>query len=105
MTIRIDQIRRQGNLWEFGIKGMKGQGVYGTLITGDDGRGLYIKHQRFDMPKPPYYEREDLIAPESFFIPNDSSPEQASRLVALALIKLGWGPEVDRHNRLIARSE
>ena len=101
MTIRIDQVRQKGDLWEFDIKGIQGQGVYGSLVTGDDGRGLYIKHLRFDLPSPPYFEREDLVSPETFHIPAGTSPTEASRLAAQALVALGWGPEVDQHNRLL----
>ncbi len=46
MSFRIDMVQRRelsdGACWEWDIKGIYGQGIYGTLLTGPGGRGLYL---------------------------------------------------------------
>lgn len=96
MTFRIDEVRQRNGEWVFGIKGVKGEGVYGTLITDDDGRGLYLMDAESVAPPTTFPE---LISPEAFHVPIDTTREEASRLLAIALHRLGWGPEVGQRNR------
>ncbi len=46
MTIRIDRIERHESgghySWHINFKGLRGQGEYGLLATGVDGRGLFV---------------------------------------------------------------
>ena len=99
MTFRIDYIRRRHeDEWEFDIKGIEGRGVYGIVLTDGKGRGLYLKGPEPDFP--PSFNRRELLPPEEFRVPPDATPEEATRLLAVALNRIGWGPEVDQRNRL-----
>lgn len=97
MTFRIDYSRRHEGEWEFRIKGIEGKGVYGAVLTDGNGRGLYLKG--FEPELPPF-NRQELVPPEGFHVPPEATPEQANRLLAVTLNRLGWGPEVDQRNRL-----
>ncbi len=94
MTFRIDYVRCRKGVWSFSIKGIEGAGVYGTLQTNFEGRGLYLENPEARTAG------GKLISPNEFGIPADASEEQAIRLLAACLQNLGWGPEVDKHNRL-----
>jgi len=63
MTFRIDEAWRHTGGWKFRIKGIEGKSVYGTLLTDDDGRGLYLIE--FEPELPPI-NRPELIPPKEF---------------------------------------
>lgn len=101
MTFRIDSTVLEknpgGNRWVWNIKGIFGQGIYGTLITGAGGHGLY----RLQLPDHP---EDDMMTPlcaaEEFQVDVDLPPAKAARVLAAALMRLNWGPEVDRAGRI-----
>mgnify|MGYP001598529516 FL=1 len=102
MGFRIDSVQRQemsdGTCWEWDIKGIYGQGIYGTLLTGPCGRGLYLF-------KWPNHSNDNLRVPlrteKEFQIDLDTSPAKAARLLAAALMRLGWGPEIDQAGKVV----
>lgn len=102
MTFRIDYLyRREGTEgWVFDIKGIEGRGVYGTLVTNPEGRALYLEDQEHLIPLPP---GTLLLSATEFCVPANSSKAQAMRMLALALLRLGWGPEVNQQNKVVSR--
>ena len=98
MTFRIDLVELNKDGWGFNIKGIKGAGVYGDLQTGHDGSGLYLIQlsELFE-----WEEVEQLLSEEEFKIPLGSTREEAARILARGLHRLGWGPELDQLHRII----
>ncbi len=104
MTFSIDRVRNRNGTWLFDIKGIRGQGVYGTLLTDSQGKGLHLMTS--ELPSSMFSSkvtncdlRQPVIcAPDEFRIPEATSMQSASLLLADALLKLGWGPEVDQYN-------
>ena len=102
MTFRIDYLyRREGtDGWVFDIKGIEGRGIYGTLVTNPEGRALYLEDQEHLIAIPP---GSLLLSATEFCVPANSSKAQAMRILALALLRLGWGPEVNQQNKVVSR--
>ncbi|MDO9007543.1 MAG: hypothetical protein Q7U80_04915 [Thiobacillus sp.] len=102
MTFRIDYLHRSEgtDAWSFDIKGIEGRGVYGTLVTNPEGRALYLEDQEHLIPIPP---GTLLLSATEFCVPANSSKAQAMRILALALLRLGWGPEVNQQNKVVSR--
>ncbi len=88
MAFRIDRIANFVGRWRFQIKGIGGQGIYGVLITGTDDHVLC--------------DEEGRIIDESFYVPADASSQEASRLLASALHRADWGPEVNQAGSVVA---
>ncbi len=95
MTFRIDSVAfetREDSPWYgrviFEIKGIEGRGEYGLLYATEDG---LFRAQSGEL---------ELLAP-TFRIPEGSNRQAASRLLAEALHKLGWGPEVDQAGNVV----
>ena len=85
MTYRIDHAARSpGGVWTFGIKGIYGNGIYGTLHTGGAGRQLYL------LPSSGLPANSRLLKAD-FEIETDSVAKAVDTL-ASALTQLGWGP-------------
>lgn len=109
MTFRIDHVRQRNGTWLFDIKGIQGQGVYGTLLTDGQGKGLYLMSSEIPIPTAGSKItncdlRGSLIcSPEEFWIPAETSTTSVGRILAEALLRLGWGPEVDQRNRALRR--
>ncbi|MHB8742193.1 MAG: hypothetical protein ACYC9L_03630 [Sulfuricaulis sp.] len=102
MSFRIDAVQRQeypdGTCWEWDIKGIYGQGIYGTLLTGPGGRGLYL----FKWPDRPNDNlRIPLCPEEEFQVSLDTPPAKAAHMLAATLTRLGWGPERDQAGQVI----
>ena len=102
MSFRIDAVRRQefqdGECWVWEIKGIHGQGIYGRLLTGPGGRGLYV----FRWPSHPDDNLRIPLCPEGEFqVGLDTTPDKAARMLAATLTRLGWGPEKDQGGRVV----
>jgi hypothetical protein len=102
MGFRIDAVQRRemsdGTCWEWDIKGIYGQGIYGTLLTGPGGRGLYL----FKWPDRPNDNlRMPLCTEEEFQVDLDTPPAKAARMLAATLMQLGWGPEKNQAGRVV----
>jgi hypothetical protein len=91
MTFRIDFVSRVANAdkttWHFSIKGLYGKGIYCSLRTDEDGRGLSLLQ---DCPEQPVR----LLSRDHFEIPPTATRWNARTRLTAALITLGWGPEV-----------
>jgi hypothetical protein len=91
-----------GTCWEWDIKGIYGQGIYGTLLTGPGGRGLYL----FKWPDHPNDNlRIPLCPEEEFQVDLDTPPAKAARVLAAALMRLGWGPEIDQAGKVVKNAD
>ena len=102
MTFRIDGLWREETVWTFDIKGIEGQGIYGDLQTGPDGRGLYLLGYRKSLR---LVKVRQLLSEDEFSVALSASKEEAARILAQGLHRLGWGPEVDQLHRIIACDE
>lgn len=100
MTFRIDYLhRREGtDAWSFDIKGIEGRGVYGRLLTDAEGRGLYLEDEGLLIP---IQLGTKLLSAAEFCVPPNTSKAEATRLLALALHRMGWGPQVDQRNQIM----
>lgn len=98
MTFRIDSLRLEETGWTFGIKGIEGQGVYGDLQTGPDGRGLYLLGYRKSLR---LVKVRQLLSEDEFSVALSASKEEAARILARGLRQIGWGPEVDQLHRIV----
>lgn len=102
MTFRIDEIALEEQGWRVQFKGLDGRGIYGRLITAPDGRGLYVvDDDDIALRK----AGRQLLGEDEFRISRESTREAAMRCVAVALTRLGWGPEVNHAGRVVARPE
>lgn len=97
MTFRIDSVSfeaRDGSPGHgriiFDIKGIEGQGEYGLLCATSD--GLFLAHRISGELK--------LLVP-TFRIPEGADKQGASRILADALHRMGWGPEVDQSGNVV----
>ena len=91
MTFRIDGIIYRDDQWEFRFKGVEGKGVYGTLIARTG--GLFLVDDRMT-------GRATLLIPD-IAIPGDATKQEASRRLADALNRAGWGPEVNQAGTIV----
>ena len=98
MTFRIDYVWLRENGWSFNIKGIQGHGFYGDLQTSPDGRGLYLMERRESLR---LEKVRQLLSEEDFAIPLDATKEEAARILARGLHRLGWAPEVDQLHQII----
>lgn len=91
MTFRIDFVSKDqsdGNCtWHFGIKGLRGKGIYCDLSMDENGRGLSILH---NFPN----KSVQLLSADAFAIPATATRWNARKRLAVALTTLGWGPAV-----------
>ena len=91
MTYRIDFVSRDQNAdsmaWHFSIKGLHGKGIYCSLRTDEDGRGLSLLQDFHDQPV-------RLLSRDHFEIPPTATRWNARKRLAAALTVLGWGPEM-----------
>lgn len=87
MPFRIDSVSEMTGGWSWRVKGIRGQGIYGTLATGKGGRGLYQVEMGNMRP---------LIVPDLFYVPSGLPKGEAKILLSLALERLDWGPEVNQ---------
>lgn len=100
MTFRIDHVFKQHSgiervgRWEWHIKGLGGHGIYCTLSTGANGHGLYL----VNLP-----EHEQILGPGLFAVPPEASYSEAKEILVKALLGMGWGPEVDQHNKMMKK--
>lgn len=97
MTFRIDMVSFETREKSpgygrviFDIKGIAGRGEYGLLCATPD--GLFLAHRGTG-------ELEQLVP--TFRIPAGADKQVASRILADALHKLGWGPEVDQAGNIV----
>lgn len=96
MTFRIDSAHREANgTWRWMIKGIRGEGIYGSLLTGPDGQALYLAS--FERGRP------DLEVLDTTFSAKTTLVGDANSALSLALTALGWGPEVDTYRNLVRR--
>ncbi|WP_148290872.1 hypothetical protein [Sulfuricella denitrificans] len=87
MPFRIDNVSQKASVWYWRIKGIDGRDVYGTLSTGQNGRGLYQVAIGFT---------RILVVPERFYVPSNLPSGEACLLLALTLEQMDWGPEVNQ---------
>jgi hypothetical protein len=101
MTFRFEEVRHQkisrdgAHGWHWRFKGVKGQGVYGSIVTNAQGQGAYLLADG-DWPGTPGWEQRltCIATPEAFSVPGDASVEDAKEALAAVLIAIGWGPRV-----------
>lgn len=72
--------------------------MYCRLETNRKGKGL-IARSIF------IADCKQVLPASKFVIPAPATPQEASFLLAVALTRLGWGPEVDQRGRITERSE
>lgn len=101
MTFRIDEIELEEQGWRVQFKGLDGKGVYARLITTPDGRGLYVVDDGDIILRK---LGRQLLGENEFRISRESTREAATRCVAAALTRLGWGPEVNKAGKIVAQS-
>lgn len=97
MTFRIDSVTFEtrdenpgyGRII-FDIKGVEGRGEYALLCATSD--GLFLAQRISGELK--------LLVP-AFRIPAGADKQAASRILADALHRLGWGPEVDQAGNVV----
>lgn len=91
MTIRIDCIERRDQhgyyTWFIRMKGLRGEGLYCCLQTGEDGHGLSYAEHEFD-------SWTELLEAERFHAHPGLNAEQVAHRVAACLVCIGWGPEL-----------
>lgn len=87
MPFRIDFVSEKAGIWCWRIKGINGRDVYGTLSTGENGRGLY---------QVAIGSRRTLVIPERFYVPTNLPNGEANLLLALVLEQMDWGPELNQ---------
>ncbi len=80
MTYRIGNVSENTGIWCWKVKGINGKGVYGTLTTGQNERGLYQVNMDI---------RHTLIIPERFHVSADLPTGEANLLLELALDQMG----------------
>lgn len=102
MTFRVDDIKQTPWGWYFCFKGVDGKGIYGRLITNQDGAGLNLVDMTELTLRTP---GRCLCSANEFFIPLTASKEQALNLVSEALLNLGWGPSVDKAGKIISEKK
>ena len=102
MTFRFEEVVYQktsstgDHAWHWRFKGVYGQGVYGSIVTNPQGRGVYLL-AKFDFPGlPPDWEQRltCLVPPADFSIAPDVTVDEAKDALAEVLLKLDWGPRV-----------
>jgi hypothetical protein len=103
MAYRLEEtsyqkINREGDhAWHWRFKGVEGKGIYGSIVTGVDCRGLYLLAEGDFPGAPGWKERLTCIrSPEEFAIAADTPVEAAREAFSSALDNLGWGPRVFR---------
>jgi hypothetical protein len=96
MTIRIDSVKRVDQadgtfMWRLSVKGLEGEGIYFTAMTGPNGKGLYSDRAAGSyLPDSSSFE---ILPPERFSVPPTCEAEHVVHRVAAALVAVGWGPE------------
>lgn len=102
MTFRIEEVRYQKidrdgrHAWHWRFKGVYGRGLYGSIVTNDQGRGRYLLAEG-DFPGLPgdWESRLScLVVPDGFGLAPDATIDRATEALATALLHLGWGPRV-----------
>src|SRR5688500_5753169 len=78
--------------WTWWIRGIAGTLRYGVLGTDDEGSGLYEYEYRGDQSP----QRKLLLDDSHFSIPANISKEDATHLLKLALVALGWPITLER---------
>lgn len=111
MTIRIDSAHKNpgDDRWMFSIKGLYGCGIYATLHTDEQGRGLRVLNRDGDLG---WIRRQygiaapaQVIPVDRFQIPANADAPEATRMFADALLQCGWGPLVDQANQVIRAAD
>jgi len=101
VTVRPEEIDRppagtaDGYAWHLRFKGVYGEGIYGSVITDQQGRGLYLLGDS-DFPGVPGYQQRMtcLVHPDDFCVDPGAEPLDARETITSALVALGWGPRV-----------
>ena len=77
------------------FKGVHGEGIYGSVITDLQGRGLFLLREG-DFPGQPGCEQRMtcLVSPADFCVAPDANPLEAREAITSALLELGRGPRV-----------
>lgn len=86
-------VPESGTIWRFSIKGLYGSGIYVSLQTDVRGRGLTVNFM--DVGKLHDGQRAVILDTSEFQVPTDADASLAKRLVGEALLKVGWGPQVN----------
>jgi hypothetical protein len=92
MAFRIDDTGCKLGVRNWRIKGINGEGIYGSLVTGAEGQGLYLS----DMGT-----LDEMLTAEQFSVSSTASPEEGSRKLSATLKRIGWGPEVNQIGEII----
>jgi hypothetical protein len=104
MTFRIDGVsiwtlgESGQRFWHWRIKGIEGRGVYGSIVSNPQGRGMYILEgsEMLTLLRPDGYQRvRCLMAPRDVYVSFEQSPVIAREVLAIVLLCAGWGPRVD----------
>lgn len=64
-------------------------GLYETLVTNDNGMGLYIRKLN-GLPGRPLFHLKQLLKEEEFILPENITNDQSIELLETALRKLKW---------------
>ncbi len=87
MTFRIDHVHQAPEgAWQCHFKGVRGEGLYGSLKTDATGSGLYLSEHPG--------ESVELLPPAQFHIPSVFPHSWARERFAAALWFLTWGGEI-----------
>lgn len=78
------------NSWGWSVK--VPSGLYKTLVTNGNGRGLYIRKPNGSSDGSPFHLTK-LLADEEFSIPDNVTKEQSIEMLEDALNKLGWSQD------------
>ena len=101
MTLRPEEISRPCSdkgaryAWHLRFKGVRGQGIYGSVVTDRQGRGLYLLAFG-DFPGDFGYEQRMtcILSSQDFCVSPEAHPLEAREAITSALLSLGWGPRV-----------
>ncbi len=107
MTLRPEEIERlstggdSGHAWHLQVKGVQGQGIYGSVITDREGNGLYLLAEGDFVGTPGCEQRMTcLMSPSECHVVADAAPLAAREAITTALLALGWGPRVSDEREL-----
>ena len=90
MSFRINYIQRidreDGYVWRLSIKGLRGEGIYFTAVTGSNGLDRYDLNAGNGLL--------EILPPSRFHAHAGCDANQVVQRVAAALAAIGWGPEI-----------
>ena len=89
MTFRINFVQRGGDRWYCDLDCISDRNAALGLYTGPEGHGLFVAANEGN--------GQAILPEDEFRIPPESAKDAAKRKFSMALVALGWGPELDRY--------